>query len=158
MHKIIIQNATKEKFVPKATLFKKWASVALSSQAAAKKASEDIKGFEVTIRIVDEEEMSALNSQFRRKQGPTNVLSFPFNMQAGVELDLPILGDIAICAPVVYQEAQAQGKPLEAHFAHLVIHGVFHLLGYDHKTDQEADAMETLEITALKGLGFPNPY
>lgn len=150
MHQIIIQNATDGPgLVPKPGLLKKWAKAALSIQE---------NEYEVTIRIVGETEISALNSQFRQKRGPTNVLSFPFDIPTGVDLALPILGDIVICAPVVYQEAQTQGKTIPAHFAHLVVHGIFHLLGYDHIDDKQAAHMESLEIETLKTLGFPNPY
>lgn len=149
MHQIIIQYATDKTDVPKATLLKKWTKEALNTQA---------QDYEVTIRIVDETEMSELNSQFRHKKGPTNVLSFPFETPTGVDLEQPILGDIVICAPVVFQEAQAQGKSIPAHFAHLVVHGVFHLLGHDHVEADEAAKMEALEVNILKSLGFSNPY
>lgn len=111
---------------------------------------------EMTLRIVDEDEISHLNQTYRGKQGPTNVLSFPFEPPPGVEL--PLLGDVIICKAVVEREAAAQGKPLEAHWAHMVIHGVLHLLGYDHIEEVEAEAMEALEITLLNDLGYDNPY
>lgn len=112
---------------------------------------------ELTIRIVDEDESSMLNATYRHKQGPTNVLSFPF--QAPVpDMALAWLGDLVICAPLVKREAEAQHKSLEAHWAHLIVHGMLHLQGYDHQTDNEAEAMEALEITLLQKMGFPNPY
>jgi len=114
------------------------------------------KSFEVTIRIVDEEESQTLNHQYRNKNKPTNVLSFPFEVPDGIEMDL--LGDLIICANVVEKEAQQQKKPLNHHWAHMVIHGSLHLLGYDHISDKEADEMESLEINILKTLNIPDPY
>lgn len=111
---------------------------------------------ELTIRIVDEQEGAVLNETYRHKQGPTNVLSFPFKAPPGVEL--PLLGDVVICAAVVAREAREQGKPLEAHWAHMVVHGVLHLLGYDHVEPDAAQKMETLEIGLLGELGYCNPY
>ena len=110
---------------------------------------------ELTIRIVNEAESTALNETYRHKQGPTNVLSFPFEAPPGI--DSPLLGDIVICAPVVLGEAIHQGKTPSAHWAHLVTHGVLHLLGYDHDEEQ-AEVMEALEIRILAGLGYPDPY
>ncbi len=111
---------------------------------------------QLTVRLVDEAEGTTLNETWRQKSGPTNVLSFPFEAPPGVEL--PLLGDIVICAPVILREAQAQGKTESAHWAHMVIHGVLHLLGYDHIDSQEADIMEHLEIQILQRLAYPNPY
>ena len=111
---------------------------------------------ELTIRIVDIAESQQLNSTYRGKDKPTNVLSFPF--EAPQEVELPLLGDLVICAPVVEQEAIEQNKPLIAHWAHMVIHGSLHLLGYDHIIDEEADEMESLETQLVEGLGFDNPY
>ena len=110
---------------------------------------------EVTVRIVDEAESRELNLTYRGKDKPTNVLSFPFEAPPGMEL--PLLGDLVICAPVVLREAVVQGKTPEAHWAHLVAHGVLHLLGYDHD-ETHAEAMESLEIRILAGLGYPDPY
>ena len=111
---------------------------------------------EVSIRIVGEAEGAELNARYRGKTGPTNVLSFPAELPAGVPL--PTVGDLVICAPVVAREAQAQGKPLSAHWAHLTVHGCLHLIGYDHEQEAEAAAMEALETEILAGLGFPDPY
>lgn len=111
---------------------------------------------EVTLRIVDEAESRALNLQFRHKDKPTNVLSFPFEAPAGITV--PLAGDIVICAPVVAHEAAEQGKAPAAHWAHMVIHGMLHLQGYDHINDQDADEMEALEVRLLATLGFGNPY
>lgn len=116
---------------------------------------------ELTLRIVDEAEGTELNETWRHKSGPTNVLSFPFEYPPGIDDssdDLALLGDIVICAPVVAREAVAQNKSLEAHWAHLVIHGTLHLLGYDHLDSAEAEQMESLEIDFLQQLGYPNPY
>lgn len=111
---------------------------------------------ELTIRIVDEDESAVLNSTYRHKTGPTNVLSFPFT--AEVPLAVPVLGDLVICAPVMLREAQAQDKTPEAHWAHIVIHGTLHLLGFDHLSGDQARDMETLEIKLMEQLGFTNPY
>ena len=110
----------------------------------------------VNVRVVDEVEMAELNQQYRHKPGATNVLSFPFENPPGVETD--ILGDIVICAPVVEREAREQDKTLMSHWAHMVVHGVLHLQGYDHETDKQATEMEQLETGILNGLGFPAPY
>jgi probable rRNA maturation factor len=99
-----------------------------------------------------------LNSTYRQKTGPTNVLSFPFDLPEDIQLDMPILGDIVVCADVVNREAQEQHKTLDVHWAHMIIHGVFHLLGYDHETDHDAEKMERLEINVMQSLGFNNPY
>lgn len=111
---------------------------------------------EVTIRIVDEAESQQLNFDYREKDKPTNVLSFPFQQPPGMEL--PLLGDLVICAQVVSREAAEQGKALHAHWAHMVIHGCLHLLGFDHINDAEAEEMEAEEILILQSLGLPNPY
>lgn len=124
-----------------------WAGVALSrfrNQA------------EVTIRIVDEAESRQLNEQWRKEKGATNVLSFPAGEPGLVDPDL--LGDIVICAPVVRREADEQQKSFDAHLAHMVIHGILHLLGYDHLTEQDAALMESIETNLLETLGYTNPY
>lgn len=117
---------------------------------------EQLSERELTVRIVDEAESAALNEQYRNKQGPTNVLSFPFECPPEVELNL--LGDLVICAPVVEREAQEQQKTELAHWAHMLVHGCLHLLGYDHLTETEAHDMEQREIAILQELGFSNPY
>lgn len=111
---------------------------------------------ELTLRIVGEAEMKELNGRYRNIHRPTNVLSFVADLPP--QLQLPLLGDIVICAPLVRLEAQEQGKPLTAHWAHLVVHGALHLLGYDHVDDAEAQRMEQLETTILGKLGFAAPY
>lgn len=112
---------------------------------------------ELTIRLVDEAEGRELNNTWRHKDYPTNVLSFPADVPEGI-LDIPLLGDLVICVPVVEREAAEQGKALEAHWAHLVIHGCLHLLGYDHIEEEEALEMEALERHLLAELGHPDPY
>lgn len=112
---------------------------------------------EVTVRIVDEEESQQLNFDYREKDKPTNVLSFPFELPPGVE-ELPLLGDLVICAQVVAVEAKEQGKELHHHWAHMVVHGCLHLLGFDHINDEDAQQMEAEEILILQQLGIKNPY
>lgn len=111
---------------------------------------------EVTLRLVDDDESRELNHQYRQKGSPTNVLSFPFEAPAGITM--PLAGDLVICAPVVAREAAEQGKTLQAHWAHMIIHGMLHLQGYDHIEDTEAEAMEALETRLLATLGFSDPY
>ncbi|VAX11734.1 Metal-dependent hydrolase YbeY, involved in rRNA and/or ribosome maturation and assembly [hydrothermal vent metagenome] len=111
---------------------------------------------ELSLRIVDETEGSALNKQYRDKDYATNVLSFTCDLPA--EVDINLLGDLVICAPVVQREAEEQGKTEQAHWAHMIIHGMLHLLGYDHLNDADAKKMEAHEIAILAGLGFSNPY
>ncbi|QQX79276.1 rRNA maturation RNase YbeY [Shewanella sp. KX20019] len=111
---------------------------------------------ELTIRIVDSTESQMLNNTYRGKDKPTNVLSFPFEAPPGIEL--PLLGDLVVCAAVVEQEAIDQNKPLSAHWAHMVVHGCLHLLGYDHIDDIEAEEMESLETQLIESLGYNNPY
>lgn len=111
---------------------------------------------EVTVRIVDKAESNELNLTYRGKDKPTNVLSFPFEAPPGLEL--PLLGDLVICRQVVEHEAIEQGKPLMAHWAHMVVHGSLHLLGYDHIEDDEAEEMEALERDIMQELGFADPY
>lgn len=118
--------------------------------------AERLDEAELTIRLVEAEESQALNRDYRGKDKPTNVLSFPFEAPPGVELSL--LGDLVICAAVVAAEAAEQGKPLAHHWAHMVIHGLLHLLGYDHIDEQEAEQMEGLERAILAQLDIPDPY
>lgn len=117
---------------------------------------ENGEGPEVTIRIVSPEESQELNATYRGKDKPTNVLSFPFEQPPG--LNLPILGDLAVCHEVVIQEAEDQQKSVENHWAHMIIHGTLHLLGYDHINDLEAEEMESLEVEILNSLGIDDPY
>ncbi|OCG13296.1 rRNA maturation RNase YbeY [Gilliamella sp. wkB292] len=111
---------------------------------------------EITIRIVDQAESQQLNNTYRHKDKPTNVLSFPF--ESPIEIDVPLLGDLIICKQVVEAEAQEQHKSLTSHWAHMIVHGCLHLLGYDHILDEEAEEMENIEIDIMRQLGFDNPY
>jgi len=142
-----IQNASGSDHHPSTDEMTQWVMAALDNR---------LEQAELAIRIVNEAEISQLNSDYRHKQGPTNVLSFPADLHPGV--DVPLLGDLVICAPVVEREAIQQSKSLQAHWAHMVIHGTLHLLGYDHIEDHDADVMEGLEIELLKHMNFPNPY
>ena len=148
-----LQKASTAKNLPKSADFKLWIESALA-----------IAGFqkpcEVAIRLVDEAESQMPNLQYRGKDKPTNVLSFPSELPDEVldALKKEPLGDIIICVPVVETEAIEQGKTLTAHWAHLTIHGILHVLGFDHIDDDEAEEMEGLEIQALANLGYANPY
>lgn len=132
---------------PDAGQFQRWAESALTE------VEEDC---ELSIRLVDEDESARLNSEYRGKNGPTNVLSFPF--EAPIELDPRLLGDLVICMPVVEREAAEQDKAVNDHWAHMVVHGCLHLLGYDHIEDDEAEKMEALEIQILHSFDIANPY
>ena len=134
--------------IPTAAEVQHWAEAALQSIEQA--------SVSLSVRIVDEQEIADLNQRYRSKSGPTNVLSFPFEDPPGVESDE--LGDIVVCAPVVDREAVEQGKTAQEHWAHMVVHGVLHLCGYDHIDDKDADEMENEETRILTGLGFPAPY
>jgi len=147
---IEVQNAlqAQAETVPGEEQFQRWAQAALDECRR--------EGGELVVRLVDEEESAQLNQTYRDKVGPTNVLSFPFEAPPEVPVDL--LGDLAICVPVVVGEAEEQNKPLEAHYAHMVVHGTLHLLGYDHLENGDAEVMEKLEIAILSRLGYANPY
>ncbi len=134
-----------EEVIPEFPSFERWASAACDKADA-----------ELSVRIVGLEESAELNETYRKKEGPTNVLSFPCEVPAGVPCDL--LGDLVICAPVVEREAREQGKLAEAHWAHMVVHGVLHLQGYDHIETRDAERMEALEVEIMARLGFANPY
>lgn len=144
---IDIQHACEAQDVPGDAQLEQWLN------AAVQPGFDD---FELCLRIVDADEITALNSQYRHKEKPTNVLSFPADIPE--ELALPLLGDIVICADVVRTEAQQQEKTSEAHWAHMCIHGMLHLQGFDHIDDDEATEMETLETRILAGLGYASPY
>ena len=142
-----IQMASASEEAPDPQSIERWVGAAIGNQR---------ESTELSVRIVDEEEGQSLNEQYRGSAGATNVLSFPFENESP-EL-LPLIGDIVICAPVVAKEAVEQNKALNAHWAHMIIHGVLHLLGYDHQDDEQANVMETLETEIMQGLGFPPPY
>ena len=133
--------------LPTLEQIEQWATAAVQPQ------SDEV---EMTVRIVDEAESHELNLNYRGKDRPTNVLSFPF--ECPDEVELPLLGDLVICRQVVEREAQEQDKPVMAHWAHMVVHGSLHLLGYDHIEDDEAEEMESLETQIMTGLGFADPY
>jgi len=143
-----LQNASTSHRVPAEEDFARWAEAALDGRR---------ERAELTIRVVDEEEGAALNRRYRGRPSATNVLSFPFEPPPGVE-GLDLIGDLIICAPVVDREAAEQGKTLAAHWAHMVVHGVLHLIGFDHHDEVQAAEMEDLETLTLRGLGFPPPY
>ena len=131
--------------IPAPSTLRAWAMAALEGATPG----------EITIRVVAEEESAALNGKFRHKPYPTNVLSFPYEAEAPSE---QVLGDLVICAPVVAREASEQNKEPHAHWAHMVVHGVLHLLGHDHIQEEEAERMEAKERQILARLGFPDPY
>ncbi len=144
---IDIQNASGFKSLPENELIVKWADQALD---------EKHKKAEITLRIVDEKEGLEFNKAWRKKDSATNVLSFPIGEP--IKQAPNLLGDIVICAPIVEREAIDQGKDIEAHWAHLIIHGILHLQGYDHDSENEANAMELKEIRILEKIGYANPY
>jgi probable rRNA maturation factor len=134
--------------VPSHAQFRLWCEMGLRPRSADS---------ELTIRLVDETEGRELNHTWRQKDYATNVLSFPADVPDDM-LDIPLLGDLVICVPVIAREAREQGKDADAHWAHMVIHGCLHLLGFDHLDDEEAEEMEALERTLLGELGYPDPY
>jgi len=142
-----VQNASGMPDLPGYGQFYRWTAAALGGRRA---------GVQLSIRLVDEPEGAELNRRFRGRHGATNVLSFPYEPLPGM-VDCDLLGDLVICAPLVVRESQVQGMPPEARWAHLVVHGVLHLLGYDHTDTAEAMEMEGLERDLLLGLGFPAP-
>lgn len=146
---IAVQNAASSSSIPSTKELKQWTKAVLQKK---------MPRAEITVRIVEKDEMRQLNHTYRHKDKPTNVLSFPFEVPKGVELDVPVLGDIVICADVVKEEALEQGKSEKAHWAHMLVHGILHLLGYDHEDNHDAEIMESEEIVILHSLGFLNPY
>lgn len=148
MIELDLQIASSARQLPSHADFLSWCSLALRQRQHPS---------ELTIRLVDAEEGLQLNATWRGKDSPTNVLSFPADIPEGL-LDIPLLGDLVICVPVVEAEAAQQNKTLNAHWAHLVIHGCLHLLGYDHIDEQEAEEMEGLERQLLAEIGYSDPY
>lgn len=143
-----IQNASSVSNLPTPDQLRVWAEAAFADRR---------QRAELSIRLVDESEGADLNGRFRGRKGPTNVLSFPFDPLPGLA-NCDLIGDLVICAPVVAREAVEQGKSLQAHWAHMLVHGVLHLLGYDHLGAEQAAQMEELETRIIRGLGFPAPY
>lgn len=145
--KITIQTIASNTFIPSRYFLQRWVNKALIKQVTSK---------QVNIRLVSKKESAELNSIYRHKKGPTNILSFPFEPPPGISS--AFLGDLVVCAALVNQQAKQQTKTRLAHWAHLIIHGCLHLIGYDHIHDHDANKMETLEIQLLKELGYENPY
>lgn len=141
-----VQVAVRGRELPNRRQLRAWASAALEHDA------------EVALRIVDQGEGLRLNSDYRGRNYATNVLTFAYGANGGQPPGTPMSGDIVLCAPVVESEAREQGKTLEAHYAHLVVHGMLHLQGYDHEREDEAQAMEGRESEILAKLGYPDPY
>ncbi len=146
-HTIDLQIATQGDFLPDSAHIERWVGAAIRDER---------ESAEVSVRIVDAEEGRTLNRQYRDKDKPTNVLSFPAELPP--ELELPLLGDLVVCAPVVEAEAADQQKSLESHWAHMIIHGTLHLLGYDHIETDDAEAMEALETSIMQKLNYSAPY
>lgn len=139
---LTIQQFSKAKHIPSRRDLKKFILATLQSRSLSAK---------ITLRITNKKESAQLNEAYRHKTGPTNVLSFDYSIE-------PTVGDIVLCAPLINQQALAQGKIIKAHWAHLIVHGCLHLLGYDHIKKRDAKIMEALEINILHHLGFENPY
>jgi probable rRNA maturation factor len=145
---VFVESEVGRKGIPTQKSFESWARAALRGQASARR--------EINIQLFDEPKARAINKTFRRKNYATNVLSFPYEPMPNEKTNL--LGDIVICPSVVAREAAEQGKRVRDHYAHLTIHGVLHLLGYDHQVEAEAERMEALERRVLAGLGIADPY
>lgn len=146
---IDIQNATEHPLPVSEDTLTQLATLALRDHQTAA---------ELTLRMVNPEEMIFLNNTYRKKNKPTNVLAFPCNLPEPIELECPLLGDIIICPEVLLKESEAFNKPLQEHWSLIVIHGVLHLLGYDHIQDEDAVIMQALEIKLLAEMGYANPY
>ncbi len=144
---VAVQYAAPRRGVPAPVSFRHWAVAALAGRR---------RGAALVVRIVAEAEIASLNRRFRAHRGTTNVLSFPF--AAPIPQPRELLGDVVICAPVVRREAREQGKPVRAHWAHMTVHGVLHLLGYDHTAEEQSRVMEGREAKILSALGYPDPY
>jgi len=146
---LALQLASRAENLPSRAQIKRWAQAALQP---------DVKNAEITFRVVDAQEGQQLNREYRGKDYATNVLTFTFDDEMPAIPGLPLLGDIVLCAPVVEREAQEQGISQEAHYCHLVVHGVLHLQGFDHIEDAEAEEMEALESQIVMALGYDDPY
>lgn len=156
---VTIQFATRRTGIPHPRSLRKWAAAAFADayRPSVCVSQPSVAGLPLSIRIVGVAESRRLNRTWRGKDKPTNVLSFPY-ADAGSFAAGAALGDLAICAPVVAREAREQGKSSRAHWAHMVVHGVLHLLGYDHEIDRDADLMEAREVAILAHFGYANPY
>lgn len=149
---IDVQSACDDDTILETTSVNAWVTSAVEAVGSG-------KDVEVSVRIVSADEIQALNSDYRDKNKPTNVLSFPAGPIEGLPEDAPVLlGDIVICASVVDSEAAEQGKIVGDHWAHMLVHGTLHLLGFDHETESEATEMEALETRILTAKGLPDPY
>lgn len=167
---VTVQMASSRRGVPHARSFNRWAQAACAPYLPVGKKDRQDKELALTIRVVGAAESRRLNRTWRAKDKPTNVLSFPAGPFAPGNNGVPSrlstkefsalheLGDLAICAPVVAREAKEQGKTTQAHWAHMVVHGVLHLLGFDHENDRDATAMEAREVKILAQFGYDNPY
>ncbi len=147
MNFLDIQIVSESKQLPSLEQFQSWVDSVLTDKAVDS---------EIVIRIVDEQEMTQFNEQYRKKKGATNILSFPFDAPEGIESQL--LGDLLVCAPIIEKQAIQQNKTIEDHWAHMIVHGILHLIGYDHINDAEAEEMEALEVKLLKTIKIKNPY
>ena len=160
IHAVIdCQNASDATHLPSEEDLTQWVNAVLKHPRVCEEAlshKPSLAKAELTVRLVDERESQQLNHEYRQKNKPTNVLSFPAELPDFV--DLPLLGDLIICAPVVAKEAKEQHKVLSAHWAHMVIHGTLHLLGYDHIDENDATQMEAIETTILASMGIACPY
>ncbi len=143
-----VQRMVEHVLIPTNDEFQLWIEKALAGYS---------KDAEIVIRVVNSEEISLLNKQYRYKKGPTNILSFPFDVPDVVE-GISLLGDLVVCASVLEKEAREQQIVLKDHWAHIIVHGIFHLLGYDHINESDALEMEAKEIIILQQLNIDNPY
>ena len=153
------QFAAVRPWVPTQTALGRWARAAHRAALAGRRGparAGSPAASRLGIRVVGPAESRRLNRSYRGKDKPTNILSFPFEAPPGIEMNL--LGDLVICAAVVAREAREQHKPLDHHWAHMVVHGVLHLRGYNHLDDKQASEMETLEKQILEGFGIADPY
>jgi probable rRNA maturation factor len=144
---LTVQRKTRLSGLPGPASVARWTRAALTGSGPGRA--------EIGVRVVDGRESAALNRRYRGQRGATNVLSFSYELPAGRR---GLAGDLVICAPVVVSEAAEQGKPARAHWAHMVVHGILHLRGYNHVHNTDAQHMEALEVRVLKRLGFPDPY
>lgn len=144
-----IQNASSDPLLVSEDEITRWVEQTLQ---------KEVESAELTVRFVDEDEIMQLNNTYRKQNKTTNVLAFPSNLPDGITLDYPLLGDIIVCPKVLMQESEEQNKPLVAHWAHIIIHGVLHLLGYDHMKDEDARTMQQQEIAVLAHFQYANPY